>query len=441
PPPAPDQPPPAPDQPPPAPDQPPPAPDQPPPAPDRPPPAPDQPPPAPDRPPPAPDQPPPAPDRPPPAPDQPPPAPDRPPPAPDRPPPAPDRPPPAPDRPPPAPDRPPETPVDPDRPTSPPPRTAEGGYDFSQVSDRALSRHANHDPFPGESPADAEARAHAAQEQVRQRMDGLKPCFVAGTLVLTPDGPFPIEQIAVGTRVLAMDPDHPETLAAYRVLELFRGHADAVVDVAFDDERITATLNHRFHVIGRGWVRAEELATDDAVTGRTGPRIVRAVTRREVVEEPTFNLHVDEVSTYFVGRAGALVHNDDPNFDRELFWMFGDAKKGPRVDPRDTDGISMWRTRNKAEVDQMMRVRRSVDGRSGSDPHQGYTREALRAKGVELHETPGNGPLEGTLQHYSARPADAPTGDLSVEQLQQVASGMKGTEPAVKNYSPKKAGS
>src|SRR5262249_50095511 len=104
------------------------------------------------------------------------------------------------------------------------------------------------------SRAQEEARALGAQHDalagsplIRQRWEGYgygdlgkhAPCFAPGTVVLTPAGPRPIEEIAVGQRVLSYD------FGAGRVVEsavtaTSRGWTRHLAHVAVDGCQVSA---------------------------------------------------------------------------------------------------------------------------------------------------------------------------------------------------------
>jgi len=136
-------------------------------------------------------------------------------------------------------------------------------------------------------------------------------CFGAGTLVATEAGERAIENIRVGDRVWASDPETGE-LALRPVLERFVTSDQPIIRVELRSElgfteRLMVTPGHRFWVRGRGWLRAEALSRDalqslDAVA--VGAATV-SVSERATV----YNLEVDELHDYFVGRARVLVHN------------------------------------------------------------------------------------------------------------------------------------
>jgi hypothetical protein len=164
-------------------------------------------------------------------------------------------------------------------------------------------------------------------------------CFVAGTLVLTPLGPVPIESIMPGDVVVSVDPE-TGALTEARVLGVSSGiAAEPCSEVTLDPgdkgggdlETFTATDGHPFLVVSgesldlRGdaehvplyeplgtahgrWVRAAELVPGDTVATRAGTATVVRVAPHDA-PEVVYNLHVEGPARYLVGACGAVVHN------------------------------------------------------------------------------------------------------------------------------------
>ena len=136
--------------------------------------------------------------------------------------------------------------------------------------------------------------------------------FSGSTLVLMADGSRkPIEDVEVGDRVLATDPETGET-AARDVTHLWV-HQDTVVDLIVDGDVITATEDHPFwNDTDQKWQRADQLDEGDLVRSADGQLL-----RVDGLEEPTarsataYNLTVDDIHTYYVGAGdgSVLVHN------------------------------------------------------------------------------------------------------------------------------------
>jgi hypothetical protein len=140
-------------------------------------------------------------------------------------------------------------------------------------------------------------------------------CFVAGTLVRLVDGSEkPIEEIAVGDRVLSYD-EAAGALAEGEVVERFV-HADTPALVRINGT-LTTTPEHRFYVEG-DWVEARDLRIGDlllpAGLSLDGPVPAARVRVDSLESLPggviTYNLEVTEHHVYFAG--GVLVHNIKP---------------------------------------------------------------------------------------------------------------------------------
>ncbi len=321
---------------------------------------------------------------------------------------------------------------------TPPPLNDQGKYDLSGRTGKDLVRDSNSTPYPGETVAQAEARVAQALQEARSRLPGLKPCFVSGTPVLTPDGPIAIEELQPGGQVMAMDPEVPDTLCAARILEVLRGGATELVHLSIDGEPVTTTRNHRFFVLGSGWVQARDLSPGDLLVTPDGKIAVQKIENQQFPEtRATFNLHIANQSTFLVGlKDYVLVHNSDPDFNRTLWWLFGE-KAGFR--PTDTDGVSMWKTESAEDVNDFFKVRKSIYGQGSNSKHSSFTPEELAANGIKIDPTPGHGPLAGRLQHGSARPTGAPAGDLDNAAIKEAVDGINKTAVAVK-ATPKSVG-
>ncbi len=277
---------------------------------------------------------------------------------------------------------------------------------------------------PAKEPAKATPKEPAKAPPEKPAAKPYVPCFLAGTEVEVGGRATPIEVVALGDLVLGAPENDAWPPARHPVTGLHRGRARTVLRVDVAGGSLFTTRAHRFHVPGRGWVPAAELRAGDPLTDAgSEPLRIAAVERLTLVEEaPTFDLTVGEVSTYFV-RAGAywvLVHNGGPSdFGGPLYWIFG---KKPKLRPDDVDGLSVWKTNSKAEVNTLMDHRVNVVGRSTSDPHICLTEGEVQAAGLVVPPTPSKDPLAAKLEHHSLRPADAPPypKELTGEQMTEL---------------------
>jgi hypothetical protein len=133
-------------------------------------------------------------------------------------------------------------------------------------------------------------------------------CFIAGTLVWTEAGLEPIENLRPGDRVLSQDPDTGE-LSLRFVVETTLRPASPTRRVQVGEEVIVATLGHPFWAAGKGWRMAKELEAVDRLHTLEG-----AVPIASVEDGPDWEAHnlvIEGFGTYFVGKAGLLVRDNN----------------------------------------------------------------------------------------------------------------------------------
>lgn len=144
-------------------------------------------------------------------------------------------------------------------------------------------------------------------------------CFVAGTLVQTPDGPRPIESLVVGDIVCSYDLATREILAR-PIIALHREKVRSLRKVTFADGQIRGlTESHPVYLPVRGaYVAVRDALPGDDVLVRTEdglePRTILAISGEETFE-PSFEVYNLSVGgpeqNYFAD--GVLVHNKEPS--------------------------------------------------------------------------------------------------------------------------------
>jgi hypothetical protein len=132
-------------------------------------------------------------------------------------------------------------------------------------------------------------------------------CFAAGTPVQTLNGPRPIEDLKIGDRILTQDTT-TGALGYQPILAVFHNPPAATLRVRLGGEAIVATGIHRFWKAGKGWTMARDLRPGDAIRQLGGIARVEAVETEAV--QPVFNLEVARGSSFLVGKAGSLVHDN-----------------------------------------------------------------------------------------------------------------------------------
>jgi hypothetical protein len=351
----------------------------------------------------------------------------------------------------------PARPRDPGSEPQPGGRPAEPGteppvYDPKTKQPGELARDADPAPRPGETPEQAQERAKAAQEEASAR--GF--CFVAGTLVQTPHGAVPIETLEPGHSVLAQP--EGQAVASRFVLDTNHGWTRSLlhIEVAGGALALSATPTHPMFVVGKGWTGADQLVVGDELVTIDGTGALVTAVRHERLSTAvaTFNLHVEEAHSYFVGDdLSVLVHNGDPNDPRlsgRVYWGLGAS--GPRqrlprdadpenanpklreAHPGDPDGASAWVTDTPEEVGRFMGAR--VTETAKTTNHGGLTQAQIDGAGLVAVETPGHGaPANAGIKHVSIRPASNPDPEvpLTNEEMADVKAKLESLKPEVKN--------
>jgi len=133
-------------------------------------------------------------------------------------------------------------------------------------------------------------------------------CFAAGTLVHTPDGSRPIEQIHAGDVVLSQDVK-TGALDYQPVLVVHHNKPSKTLRIRLtNDETVVSSVYHRFWRSGLGWALARELKPGETLRVLGGQVKVASIEPGDVV--PVYNLDVARKRTFFVGRSGLLVHDN-----------------------------------------------------------------------------------------------------------------------------------
>ncbi|BCV26828.1 MAG: hypothetical protein Sw1PiTSA_07030 [Shewanella algae] len=138
-------------------------------------------------------------------------------------------------------------------------------------------------------------------------------CFVAGTQVLTEDGYKNIEDVKLGEKLWAKNTDTGEQ-EWKPVTKIFvepdRGIFEVnLVDSDGFEQKIQATDDHPFYVVGRGWKQTIELKEGDLIETDGYGSMKVANVRDELRTDLTYNFTVADFHTYYVTKKNVLVHN------------------------------------------------------------------------------------------------------------------------------------
>jgi hypothetical protein len=136
----------------------------------------------------------------------------------------------------------------------------------------------------------------------------IRSCFIAGTPVRTLHGLRPIETLQVGDQVLSQD-TASGALSFQPILVVHHNPPGATLRLELESgENLVPSIYHRFWRAGIGWAIARDLKPGDVLRTLEGRSRIRAIVPART--EPIYNLDVDGPRTFFVGRHGALVHDN-----------------------------------------------------------------------------------------------------------------------------------
>jgi len=164
-----------------------------------------------------------------------------------------------------------------------------------------------------------EAIKDAVKAELKECAEGGVRCFPTGTLVLMADGARkPIEQIQEDEFVLAQDPVLEALPSPRRVLALVESRTEYLTDIGLDvnadgitDAEIQATNTHPMWTLGRGWVAASQLRSNDRLLSPSGSAVRILYATVKPIECVTWNLTVEGSHAFFVEDCGVaiLAHN------------------------------------------------------------------------------------------------------------------------------------
>jgi len=134
-------------------------------------------------------------------------------------------------------------------------------------------------------------------------------CFAAGTPVSTKRGLVPIDDVCIGELVLSRNVSTGETGYKPVLVRTLRAACD-MRRIQLGDDSVLSTMAHPFWSPTRGWTKAMDLSHGTPLAAEHG---VVAMGRNEPADQAqAYNLVVADWNTYFVGRAGVLVHDNSP---------------------------------------------------------------------------------------------------------------------------------
>jgi hypothetical protein len=334
----------------------------------------------------------------------------------------------------------PQTPKAPEKPGKKPPKEEPApAKPLQEMSIEELVKEGDKKLRPKETKEQAAERVNNAKAEAKRR----GYCFVKGTIVQTPEGPKPIETLAAGQLVLARH-ERGDAIRNYPVIETMTGLTSTIYRLEIGTSSVlSATGSHPFFVIEKGWTKARDVAAGDRLLALGCEGIVVTGVSRERLPGPvpTFNLHIGDAHSYFVGSSPAvLVHNGTPVGDailtQPLIWGLGGGgprQRMPAPDFKgDVDGASGWRTSSTDQVGRLVGAR----AQESTSNHGATTEAQLKAQGLVAVDTPGEGVLaDAGFQHVSIRPQSNPdpTVELTDAEMAEVKAKLDALKPVAQS--------
>src|SRR6185437_2774992 len=156
---------------------------------------------------------------------------------------------------------------------------------------------------------------NAAEEGAKLAVDAVKACgcFVGGTQVETPHGLVPIENVKVGDDVFAYD-EKTGKIVSEAVTGLIRPEPKATYSLMFkgshgETDVFRATADHPWFSIKHKWVHTSELKIGERIETATGQAFILVALTLSGKIEHTYNLEVQGLHTFLVGKDHLIVHN------------------------------------------------------------------------------------------------------------------------------------
>lgn len=139
-------------------------------------------------------------------------------------------------------------------------------------------------------------------------------CFTGDTPVFTSRGYRLIKEMQKGDDIYSRNAQTGET-SIQEVEEIFCTGTHTVYHIWLDGkEEIKTTAYHPIYVQEQGFVSAINLREGDVVETMDGAaQVTKIVKVRHEEKVPTYNLHVKEWTSYFVGKIRVFVHNGKGN--------------------------------------------------------------------------------------------------------------------------------
>lgn len=212
-------------------------------------------------------------------------------------------------------------------------------------------------------------------------------CFVAGTKVLTESGYKNIEEIKLGEKLWAKNTESGEQ-AWKPVTKVFNEPDRGIYEIRLKgkdgfEQKIEATDDHPFYVVGKSWKTTIELTVGDKIeTDSNFPMEVVSVID-EKRQALTYNFTVADFHTYYVTKKNVLVHNCNLSMKPGAL---GNSTKGSddvvtnTVNQIANSGDSAAKACAACKLKESLKTRRADQKRQTNKTNKAYTDHKARIK-------------------------------------------------------------
>ena len=132
-------------------------------------------------------------------------------------------------------------------------------------------------------------------------------CFVAGTKVLANEGYINIEDINVGDYVYSINAHGIRELK--EVYHKYNKFTNNLQIIHVGTETLKVTPEHKIYVIGKGYIRADEIQKGDQLYGIKDGFVISNESKSYKASIQVYNMEVEDNHNYLVTKSNYLVHN------------------------------------------------------------------------------------------------------------------------------------
>ena len=137
---------------------------------------------------------------------------------------------------------------------------------------------------------------------------GVSVCFIEGTLVKTPTGEVRIEKIERGQKVRGYDERLDKVVEAI-VENCHVSRVARIYLIKTENEDIYVTEEHPFYIVEKGYTPVKNLKKGDRLKTIDGVNVCVEKVSEVSKNCAVYNISVQNVENYYVGKQGILVHN------------------------------------------------------------------------------------------------------------------------------------